>query len=67
MHLTVPYQRVERRDREDSQTAQHHFRRPPGGGQQALRVGELSALQTSQVTAHAEELEVELLQVLFPL
>lgn len=61
------HQGVEGGDGEDPQTSQHALGGPAGGGQQALGVGELAALQAGLVTAQLEELQVELLQVLLPL
>lgn len=52
---------------EDSEAAQSCFGGAAGGGQEALGIGQLSALQAGQVTAHAEEVHVEALQILLPL
>ena len=54
-------------DREDPQAAQCCFGGAAGGGQEALGIGQLPALQAGQITAHAEEVHVEALQVLLPL
>lgn len=54
-------------DREDPQASQSGLRGASCHGQETLGVGELTALQAGQVTAHPEQVHVELLQVLLPL
>lgn len=66
MRAQLPYQRVEGRDGEDAQAAHGQLGRARGEGQQALGIGQLAALQAGQVTAEAEQVHVELLQVLLP-
>lgn len=58
---------MKRGDREYPQASQGGFGGAAGNCKQALRVGQLSALQTSKVTAHPEQIHVKLLQVLLPL
>lgn len=54
-------------DREDPQASQSGLRGASCHGQETLGVGELTALQAGQVTAHPEQVHVKLLQVLLPL
>lgn len=54
-------------DGENPQASQGGFGGAAGDGEQALRVGQLSALQTCEVAAHPEQIQVESLQVLLPL
>ena len=63
----VTHQGVEGGHGEDPEAAQHRLGWAAGDGQEALGIGELTALQAGQVAAHAEQVHVELLQVLFPL
>lgn len=58
---------MERGDGEDSQAPKSSFRGATGGGQEALGVGKLTALQAGQVTAQPKQVHVEPLQVLIPL
>lgn len=58
---------MERGDGQDAQPAQGQLGGAAGGGQQALGVGQLPALQAGQVAAHPEQIHVEPLQVLLPL
>ena len=62
----MSYQGVEGGHGEDAQAAHGQFGGAGGEGQQAFGVGKLAALQAGQVTAEAEQVHVELLQVLFP-
>ena len=55
------------RHREDSQAGEDDLGGPAGGGQEALGIGLLTALQAGQVAAHAEQVHAKLLQVLLPL
>lgn len=58
---------MKRRDGEHPQAAERGFGWTAGGGQQALWVWQLAALQAGQVAAHPEQVHVEPLQVLLPL
>ena len=60
------YQGVEGGDGEDPQPAHGQLGGPRGHGQQPLGVWRLPALQAGQVAAAAEQVHVELLQVLLP-
>ena len=53
-------------DGEDPQASHGQLGGPRGHGQQPLGVGGLAPLQAGQVTAAAEQVHVELLQVLLP-
>ena len=63
----ISYQSVEGGGREDPQASQGALGGLAGGGQQALGVGQLTALQAGLVAAQPEHLHVQLLQVLVPL
>lgn len=54
-------------DGENPQASQGGFGGAAGNGEQALWIGQLSALQTCEVAAHPKEIQVESLQVLLPL